>query len=169
MPTKELGDQDRRLLEELADAAAGDAQPGQLRALLGVEEDVLDAMERYAHDLYRHGRLERAGTIIEGLLALDHTRHYPYLLVGDIALQNAAWSDAARCFEAAINFCDEPTALLYGKLGEAHVRAGAIEEGIPCLRLAMDIGDPQDKYVRRSAAILETIVESVDAVASNRR
>jgi hypothetical protein len=165
MRRKKLGDQERRLLEKLAGAAAGDAQPGQLRALLGVEEEVLDAMERYAHDLYRHGRLERAGTIIEGLLALDHTRYYPYLLVGDIALQNAAWSDAARCFEAAINFCDEPTPLLYGKLGEAHVRAGAIDEGVTCLRLAMDVGEPQDKYVRRSRAILETIAESVGAVA----
>jgi uncharacterized protein HemY len=166
MGSSRLGPENRRLLEELADAAAGESQPGGLRKVLGVDEGVLDAMERYAHDLYRHGRVERAGTIIEGILALDHTRHYPYLLVGDIALQNAAWSDAVRCFQAALNFCDAPTPLLYGKLGESLVRDGRLKEAVSFLRLAVDTGTEEHTYSLRSRAILDTIAESVDAVAA---
>ena len=123
-------------------------------------------MEHYAHDLYRHGRIERAGTIIEGVLALDHTRYYPYLLVGDIALQKGAWADAARCFEAAVNFCDTPTAMLFGKLGEAHLRAGELETSAAYLRRAVAAGPPDQKYVRRSEVILESMVNTVEAVTS---
>ncbi|GEM_PF-2309109 len=158
--------EERRLLEEVAAAVAEESRPGQLREVLGIDEGVLEAMEGYAHDLYRHGRFERAGTIIEGILALDHTRYYPYLLVGDIALQQGEWSDGARCFEAAINFCDDPTPMLFGKLGEAYVRDGEFQKSITCLTRAIELGETDDKYTKRSRALLETIIESVGEVAS---
>ncbi len=161
---EDLSDQERQVLEKVARRVV--EEDASLQEALGVGEAFVETMEFYAHQLYEYGKLDRAGVLVEGILALDETRYYPYLLIGDIAMQRERWEDAVVCLGAAVSFGPE-SSMLEGKLGEALVRAGRPDDAVVHLQRAVALSeqDGEMKYGRRSASLLELIGREVERVA----
>ena len=157
---EDLSEAEREALVEVARRLVDEGEA--LQEALGVSEEYVESMECFAHRLYANGKFEKAGVLIEGVLALDETRYYPYLLVGDIAMQEERWEDAVTCLEAASEFGPE-SARVEGKLGEALLRAGRLEAAVARLQTAVAVADdPEQKYRRRSQVLLELIKQGVE-------
>lgn len=156
---EDLSEREREALVELARRVVDEGEA--LQEALGVAEEYVETMEYYAHQLYENGKFDEAGVLLEGVLALDEARHYPYLLVGDIAMQKQRWEEAATCLRAAAEFGPE-SSLVEGKLGEVLLRLGQIEAAVGHLRKAIARADREDdKYRRRSQVLLSLVDEKV--------
>jgi len=152
---EDLTDEERGALVELARRVVEEGKA--IREALGIGGEYVETMEYYAHQLYQNGKLEEAGVLLEGVLALDEARYYPYLLVGDIAMQEERWEEAAKCLQAAAEFGPD-SSLVEGKLGEALLRVGRIEAAVGRLRRAIACADEDDdKYKRRSEVLLSLV------------
>lgn len=152
LAVEELTDEEKSLLERIARAVVEEGHT--LQESLGVADDYLETMEFYAHRLYVNGEFEKMAVLVEGIIALDETRYYPYLLLGDVAMQRERWEEAVQCLGAALNFGPDES-MLEGKLGEALLRVGRIEEAVIHLQQAIEMVDESDdKYRRRSETLL---------------
>lgn len=156
---EDLTDEEKEAVKDLARRVMNEGE--ELAEAIGVSEDYIETMEFYAHKLYQHGKLDEAGVLVEGILALDKTRYYPYLLVGDVAMQEERWEEAVQCLGAAVNFGPEDS-MLEGKLGEALLRVGRTEDAVFHLQKAVAFAeDPDDKYRRRSEVLLNVVKEKL--------
>lgn len=159
---RELSERERDAIEELRRRVIEEGE--ELGEALGVSEEFIESMEYYAHMLYENDKIEEAGTLVEGILALDEERHYPYLLVGDIALEEGRYEDAATCLSAAAEFGPEDP-MIEGKLGEALLHIDEIEAALGHLQKATVVAEEEDNtYKRRAEVLIGLVGEAADAV-----
>jgi tetratricopeptide (TPR) repeat protein len=165
LEVEDLSDEEKSALERVARDVVEEGKT--LQEALGVADDYVETMEFYAHRLYANGEFEKMAVLVEGLIALDETRYYPYLLLGDVAMQEEPWEEAVQCLGAASNFGPEAS-MLEGKLGEALLRAGRLEEAVIHLQQAVELGDePDDKYRRRSETLLDLVDRQVETATDS--
>lgn len=154
---EDLTDREKEALRETARRVIEEDEP--LQEALGLSDDYVETMEFYAHYLYRHGKYDEAGVLVEGVVALDATRYYPYLLAGDVAMQQESWEEAVQLLGAAVHYGPEE-AMIEGKLGESLLRIGRPRDAVGHLQRAVELADaPDDKYRRRSEVLLNLIAE----------
>ena len=159
---EDLTEREREAIKETARRVVEEGE--QLQEALGLSDDYVETMEFYAHYLYRNGKYDEAGVLVEGIVALDETRYYPYLLAGDVAMQQQRWEEAIPLLGAALNFGPEE-AMLEGKLGEALLRVGRTRDAVLHLQKAVELAEePDDKYRRRSEVLLELVAEEAAEV-----
>lgn len=156
---EDLNEAEKEALKELARRVLEEGE--NLQEALGISEEYIQTMEFYAHYLYNHGKWDEAGVLVEGVLALDEERYYPYLLVGDVAMQEERWEEAVKCLGAAIAFGPEDP-MLEGKIGEALLRVGRVEDALFHLQKALALGDEEDKYAKRSKVLIQMLSQEVE-------
>ncbi len=163
LAVEELTDEEESRLERIAREMVEEGNT--LQESLGVADDYLETMEFYAHRLYVNGEFEKMAVLVEGIIALDETRYYPYLLLGDVAMQGERWEEAVQCLGAALNFGPDES-MLEGKLGEALLKVGRIEEAVIHLQQAIAMADESDdKYRRRSETLLGLLDRQIETAA----
>lgn len=129
--------------------------------LLGFGPLELAAIEMEAHRLYERGRYEEATKLVTGVLTLEGSRPFPYLLLGDIAYRSEALEDAIKLFAVADGLSPNNPVVL-AKLGEALVKGGKPKEAADALGRALQHKERlPDAQVRR--------VEVLYKVASNHK
>ncbi len=99
--------------------------------LYGVNDAHFARYEQQAYQLYRQSRLDDAEVIVNGIIALDATRPYPYMLRGDIALRHFRLDDAIEAFTQAKSLeTDDRRSGAAVKLGEALLKARRGDEAL---------------------------------------
>lgn len=148
---------------EIKQALGGDARPPgteqgatELMESLGLGQDAVEAAENTAHTLYNYAHYEEAEQVLEGVLVLDDERHYPHLLLGDIAYREGEYDRARRHFEAALELKPDDLPTL-SKLGEACVRQGDDERAREVLEVAIDHANQFSHHKRRAEVLIRQV------------
>ncbi len=113
-----------------------------LHDAVGVSARAVDSLEQQAYRLYCAGRFDEAAVLAEGIVALDVTRSYPRLLLGDIYAQRDEWAQALKAFEGAME-ADTESAFAAFKCGDALVRIGDFERAAPLLARAVESAETE--------------------------
>lgn len=146
---------------ELAEKMAAFAQRvlnGERTAdLFGIGDGFIDDAVAQAYQFYGVKSFDKAETLLRGVLALDATRAYPHLLLGDILLQKSDYGAAMKQFERAHELNPEDGEIL-AKLGEAKLRAGHADEANRFLLAAIDVLPSGSQHHKRSS-VLQNIAQ----------
>lgn len=113
-----------------------------LHDAVGVSARAVDSLEQQAYRLYCAGRFEETAVLAEGIVALDVTRSYPRLLLGDIYAQRDEWARALKAFEGAME-ADGESAFAAFKCGDALVRLGEFGRAAPLLARAIESAEAE--------------------------
>lgn len=128
--------------------------------VMGILPEAYAQYENQAYHFYRAGRLDDTEVIVNGILALDATRPYPYLLRGDIALQRFRLDEAIEAFgQAKERETDANRSGATVKLGEALLKARRVEEA----RVELDeviATTPASHHHHRRALSLKRVLEA---------
>lgn len=160
---EDLTDEEKEAVRELARRVNEEGET--LQEAIGLSEEFVQTMEYYAHKLYQKGKYDEAGVLVDAVLALDKRRHYPYLLAGDVAMQKEQWEEAVQCLGAALEFGPQ-TAMVEGKLGEALLRVGRVEDAVYHLQEAVEVADADEAYGRRARVLLGVVGDAVEEGAA---
>ncbi len=90
----------QEIMQDIVDAAA--AGKGLFDALNWSEHQFAKTQKK-AHELYRSERHSDAEVLLRGLIALDPTRFYPLLLLGDIKRAEGRLDEAIDLLERALS------------------------------------------------------------------
>ena len=146
--------------------AVHDGEP--LHASIGIPSAAIDALEQQAYRLYRAGRLEETETMSRGIAALDATRPYPRLLLGDVSAQRQDWETALADFETALTL-DASLGIAAFKCGEVLAHLERFEEAADMLECALESSNSAPPgWVARAEGLLER-VESRQTQQQNAR
>lgn len=160
---EDFSDEERDAVRELARRVVDEGET--LQDAIGLSEDFVELMESYAHQLYRAARYDEAGVLVDAILALDERRYYPYLLAGDVAMQNEQWEEAVTCLGAALEFGPQ-TAMVEGKLGEVLLHVGRVEDAVYHLQQAIEVSDGgEGSYGRRAGVLLGVVGDAIEESA----
>lgn len=124
----------------------------ELMETLGLGKGTVEAAENTAHTLYNYAHYEEAEQVLEGVLVLDEQRHYPHLLLGDIAYRREDWERAREHLERALELDPEDLATL-SKLGETCLRQGDDERAREVLARAVAHANRFSHHRRRAQAL----------------
>lgn len=72
-------------------------------AIFGQTQENYAEYESHAYTLYQRGKYDDAKTILKGIVALDHTRPYPHVMLGNIASDKGDFDSALGFFETAMH------------------------------------------------------------------
>jgi len=125
-----------------------------LASRLGLSKRKIDAIEVLGFELYQQGRMRDAGTIFDGLIALNGQLYNGYAGKGAMALVEEKLDEARDWLTQAIERnTDDPT--VHANLGEALLRLGRFEEAAAAFEKTLRL-DPQrkDPGANRARAIL---------------
>lgn len=125
--------------------------------LFGIGDGFLDNVVGRAYQFYGAKSFDNAATLLKGVIALDDTRAYPHLLLGDILLQKSDYDEAMRQFERAQELNPDDGETL-AKLGEAKLRAGQTDEANRFLLAAMEVLPNGSRHHKRSS-VLQNIAQ----------
>lgn len=125
--------------------------------LFGLGDGFIDDVVGRAYQFYGAKSFDNAETLLKGVIALDDTRAYPHLLLGDILLQKSQYDGAIQQFERAqaLNPGDGET---LAKLGESKLRSGQVEEASRILSAAMEVLPDGSRHHKRSR-VLQNIAQ----------
>lgn len=120
--------------------------------LFGVDDAFIDDVVGRAYQFYGAKSFDSAETLLKGVIALDDSRAYPHLLLGDILLQKSQFDGATQQFERAqaLNPDDGET---LAKLGESMLRGGHADEANRILLAAMEVLPDGSRHHKRSAVL----------------
>jgi len=157
---EDFSEEEKEAVREMARRVVEEGET--LQEAMGVSEEFVRTMEFYAHKLYRVGRYDECGVIVDAILALDDERHYPYLLAGDVAMEKDRWEDAVQCLGAALQLGPQ-TSMVEGKLGESLLHVGRAEDAAYHLTRAVEVAEGEDDpYARRAEVLLGIVGEAVE-------
>lgn len=149
-----------------ARACAESLEQGKLGAFLGHTETEYRHIESRAFQMYSQGRHDKATTLLEGLIALDEHRYYPYLLLGEVCLKQADYFKALDLFRAAEQLEGENVTVI-SKLGEAYMRTGQVGLAVRYFeRVIADESTPKDHASKRRSSVLLGIANKALAAAA---
>lgn len=121
--------------------------------LFGVDDDFINAVVSRAYNCYAAKSFEQAEVLLRGATALDDDQSFAHLLLGDILLQGAQFSEAVEELEKARKL-DGESAHILAKLGEAQVRTGRREDAVTTLQAALAVLDAESPHRKRTEALL---------------
>lgn len=113
--------------------------------------------EMFARQRYMQGRYEEAAEMADGIIALDSTRYYPYLLTGLICMeQEGEYETAADCLAKAKELGPDDEPSITYNLAEAFLRTDEPEAGIAHLQetLQRTEDEPDNEYRERAEVLL---------------
>lgn len=129
--------------------AAGES----MASILELTPSDMAFFEGRAYEFHRQGQLEKAEEVALGIVALDDTRVYPLLVLGDVALRRRDAEEAVMWLERAAEEDAEDVDVLI-RLGEALLRAGNLERAHQMLERVIALGGKGDEvYARRARAL----------------
>lgn len=160
-PPRELSDEEKEAVKQLGERLA---EGDNLQEALEVQDDYVEVLEAMAHRLYENGKFDEAQTMVEGVLALDDQRHYPYLLIGTYLLEEEEnYEKAIESLLVANELGPENPGIAY-KLAEALWRDDRIERSIPFFEAAVAWADDEDNpYRNRAEVVLERLQDAAEA------
>lgn len=142
------------------------AEGQSLQEALEIQPAYVEAMEVAAHHLYENGKFDEATVLIEGIMALDDERYYPYLLIGDYYLtQEDDYDEALRYLLAAHEFGPDDPGISY-KVGETLLRKGEPEQSAKFFNEAIlfGSGQPEDNpFAQRAQVLLSNMQEAAES------
>ena len=121
--------------------------------IFGVDEDSIEAMEFHAYRLYRSGQNKQAKIAARGILALDTSRALCHMIVGDIALGEFDFRQAADHLGKAHELQPEELEIR-ARLAEALLHRGKKELAIPHLKAVIEDSDDDSATAQRCRALL---------------
>jgi Flp pilus assembly protein TadD len=122
--------------------------------LFGIGDNFINDVLNRAYRFYTSKSFDRAEVLLRGAIALDETRAYPHLLLGDIMLQQSQFAEALAVLERAAELEPKDGEIL-AKLGEARLRVGRIDEAVESLAHAMDGLAHDSRHYKRAGVLLE--------------
>ncbi len=125
--------------------------------VLGVDPAFIESMEESAHLLYARGRHEQSVVLLDAVIHLDDGRYYPYLLLGEIAMQRQRFEEATACLHRADELAENHP-IISARLGEALLRLEEYPAGLSYLHRAVEIADDPDAPFAKRAGMLIYIV-----------
>jgi|GEM_PF-5647632 len=125
--------------------------------LFGLGDEFIDDVVGRAYQFYGAKSFDNAETLLKGVIALDDTRAYPHLLLGDILLQKSQYDGAIQQFERALAL-DPDDGETLAKLGESKLRSGHAEEANRILLAAMAVLPDGSRHHKRSR-VLQNIAQ----------
>lgn len=137
--------------------------------VLDVPRWVCPLAEMYARQMFNQGNYEDAMKMIDGVMALDESRYYPYLLVGLYLLQEERdYERAADFFAQAKELGPEDDPSITFNLGEAFILNGDFDYGIAQLdeTLRRTEDEPENVYRERALVLLERFRQASEAAQS---
>ena len=147
---KNSGDVDERLAEFARRVRDGERTVD----LFGLDDGFVDNVLHKAHQLYLDRCYDQAEVLVRGASALDETRAYPHLLLGDILLHRGRMAEAVEHLERAHQINPEEAATV-SKLGEAYLRQGRRKDAQQMLQRAVDEFEEGSPHRRRASSLLE--------------
>jgi len=131
-----------------------DSTPAEV---LGIDPAFIESMEEYAHLLYARDRYEQSVVLLDAVIQLDDRRYYPYLLLGEIAMQRQRFEEATACLHRADELAENHP-IISARLGEALLRLEEYPAGLSYLHRAVELADDPDAPFARRAGMLIYIV-----------
>lgn len=125
--------------------------------LFGLGDSFINDVVGRAYKLYGAKNYDNAEVLLKGAIALDETRAYPHLLLGDILLHKSEYEEAMQQFERAHELNPEDGETM-AKLGEANLRVGQVEAANRHLDAAMNMLPAESRHYRR-ARVLRDVTE----------
>jgi tetratricopeptide (TPR) repeat protein len=143
---------------------------GDLGKYFGLTARHMDAFAALGLQLYQQGRITDAGTVFDGMVALDNQSYFGYAGLGAIALAQEPpdLDGALHNLERAAHLnANDPN--VHANLGEALMRQARFDEAAKAFEKSLSL-DPHQRYpgARRARAIIaaiDLIAEKVGAIA----
>ena len=151
--TDERTEAERQTLQEGAAAiirAVHQEEP--LGEILGYDEAFIASVEKNAYKLRRQERFEEAEQLIRGAVALDVTRPYPHLLLGDILVEQGELEEGEAELSAALELRPDSVHARM-MLAEVKMKREAYEVAAGLLEDVID-ADQTSQEVRERAEVL---------------
>ncbi len=141
--------------------AGGESEQGSPRQRFGVEDREFQAMGEIGAMYYRHGNLDKARTIFEGLVELDPSSGAARSALGALLTRTEQFDEALRHLDRAVEL-DPGEIAPYVNRAEIFIRQGRAEEAVTNLKKAIAL-DPQEKdpAANRARAMALGIAEAL--------
>ncbi len=125
------------------DPDSGESGQVSTRQKLGVSDQEFQAMGEIGAMYYRHGNLDKARTIFEGLVELDPSSAAAHSALGALLTRTEEFDKALRHLDRAVEL--DPTEIApYVNRAEIFIRQGRAEDAVANLKKAVAL-DPHEK------------------------
>ena len=153
--TDERSEAEQQTLREGAAAiirAVHEEEP--LGEILGYDEAFIASVEQNAYTLREQERFEEAEQLIRGAVALDVTRPYPHLLLGDILVEQGDLEEGEAELAAALELRPDSVHARM-MLAEVKMKREAYEAAADLLEDVIDHGEVEEAVRERAGVLLE--------------
>ena len=142
---------------------ARSAAAGPLRERLGVSAREFQELGEMGAMYYRHGNLEKARTIFEGLVELDPASGPAHAALGALLTRTEQYPEALEHLDRAVEL-DPAEIAPYVNRAEILIRQGRAEAAVENLKRAVEL-DPQerDPAANRARAMALGLAEALKA------
>jgi tetratricopeptide (TPR) repeat protein len=142
---------------QFAHEAFASLEAGKFGEFMGYSESDYSHIESKAFQLYCQGRYDKALVLLDGLVAMDSHRYYPFLLRGEVMLKMGERIKALDNFRAAIEL-SPGNITIASKIGEAYLGMGQPERAKEYFDEVLEDTDlPSDHAAKRRARVLREI------------
>ena len=152
-------------VQTFVDHAQAHIEAGKFGQFAGFSEENYHLLEQHAYTLYSKGHYDRARGIAEDLIMMDRSRHYPFLLLGDILIKAGEFIEARSMLEVASELepGDWDTRV---RLGEAMMKAEDTQEALKVFSQVLkeaDTGSIAYRRAQRLSVALKTVAKTDQA------
>lgn len=142
---------------QFVEAANASIQSGKFGDFMGYTEADYSQLENKAFQLYSQGRYDKAIVLLDGLVAMDTHRYYPFLLRGEVMLKKGERIKALDNFRAAREIAPENITVA-SKIGEAYLGLKQPQQAVVYFEEVLgDTKTPSDHAAKRRARVLREI------------
>ena len=124
-------------------SASIESEHGSPRHRLAVTDEEIQAMGEVGAMYYKHGNLEKARTIFEGLVEMDPSSAAAHAALGALLTRTEQFEEALRHLNRAAELDPEEIAP-YVNRAEIFIRQGRAEDAVANLKKAIAL-DPHEK------------------------
>ena len=139
----------------------GESGQAPSRQGLGIDEQEFQAMGEVGAMYYRHGNLDKARTVFEGLVELDPSSAAAHAALGALLTRTEEFDGALKHLDRAVELDPEEIAP-YVNRAEIFIRRGRAEDAVANLKRAVAL-DPheQDPAANRARAMALGIAQAL--------
>ena len=125
------------------ESAGGESGQVSPRQRLGVDDQEFQAMGEIGAMYYRHGNLDKARTIFEGLVELDPSSAAAHSALGALLTRTEEFEQALKHLDRAVEL-DPEEIVPYVNRAEIFIRQGRAEEAVTNVKMGVEL-DPYEK------------------------